>query len=459
MPWSTPLYRAPSLSAMRMTLRNPDPPSESVKPGMKDPDTLVWPGAGYVMTVVDTHGDFLAVVPVTDDDGLCTRRMSGMDAWRIRFYVERAALAKVVTRPLTVDFADGTAARIAPGVPLGAEVGLDRARGLSEYAVETDGVRMVLPIPADAIGETYVGEPPFPALPDGLAIRDGARLGYDAGRIINRLADNDTYGWVHPVDGARVAGLQRIEVQRRCLSLRIDIDERRLATTRYVPDDRWSHDSIGLGVPRWYVHYSLRDDAGLFWPDGKLAGQVGTRGDRELDDPWVDAGRVCFAIEASFTSSGQLTLCAAPSDLEYSLREPPPSYYGRNYGASAGYRRTPPPPADPLRWRDTRLGELQVRGAYDPGLLSQVVRVGLRHIHDCLTYRAPVGPDSSGSFTVEFTIGARGWGENPVVQRSNLADDRPAACVIDMLAHLRFPAPEPSAPVTATASFTVTVDP
>lgn len=460
-PWSTPLYLAPSLTARRIDLRNPDPPSESIKPGMKDPDTLVWPGSGYVMTVVDTRGDFLVVAPVTDDDGLCTQRMPDMEPWQLRFHVERAALLKVVTHPLTIEFADGTVARIAPGVPLGAEVGRDRVRGTPEYAVETDGVRMVLPIPTDAIGETYVGEPAFPPLTEALAIREGARLGYDGGRTINRLADDDTYAWVHPVDGARVAGLQRIEVQRRCLALRIDIDERRLATTRRESAAPWDDGHLQWGRPRWYFHYRVRATAGLSWQGGKPAGHVGTRGDPELQDPWVDAGHLCFEIEASFTSSGKLTLCTAPANLELSLSIPPPDFYGRYYSESVGYRRyreTPPPPP-PERTRNAELGELRVRGAYAPGLLALVVREGLKHITGCLTYSAPVAPNASGSFTVEFTLDARGWGRRAVVQRTNLADDAPAACVTDMLEHLRFPTPEPTAPVTATASFTVTVDP
>lgn len=459
-PWSTPLYLAPSLTAKRIDLRNPDPPSESIKPGMKDPDTLVWPGSGYVMTVVDTLGEFFAVVPALADDDGCTRRMTGMEPWQVRFHVERAALLKVVTRPLTVEFADGTVARLAPGVPVGAEVGVDRVRGTPEYAIETDGVRMVVPIPPDAIAETYVGEPAFPPLTDGLAIREGARLGYDGGRTINRLADDDTYAWVRPVAGARVAGLQRIAVQRRCLSLRIDIDERRLTTTGPDTAKPWDRDYLGWGRPRWYFHYRVRAAADLLWPDGAPAGRVGARRDPELQHPWVDAGNVCFEIKASFTSSGKLTLCTAPADLELSLSSPPPDYHGRYYGKSAGYRRhTPPLPAHPQRTRYTALGELQVRGAYDPGLLARVIRVGLQHITGCLTYSAPVSADSSGSFTVEFTLDDRGWGRKAVVQRTDLTDDHPAACVTDMLVHLQFPFPEPTAPVTVTASFTVTVAP
>ena len=123
-PWAVPLYTAPSLSAARIDLRDPGAPRWSATPHRpgEDPDTLIWPGPGYVMSVIGAHDDFLAVTPVVDDDGVCTERLA-IEPWAVTFYVERARLPRVVTRRLTVDFADGTAVRLAPGVPLGVEVG------------------------------------------------------------------------------------------------------------------------------------------------------------------------------------------------------------------------------------------------------------------------------------------------------------------------------------------------
>jgi hypothetical protein len=78
------------------------------------------------MEVVGVYGEFLEVTPAVSGDGFCAQHMVGMDTWEVTLYVERAVLPRFVTRTVTVEFSDGTVAEVAPGVPLGAQVGEGR---------------------------------------------------------------------------------------------------------------------------------------------------------------------------------------------------------------------------------------------------------------------------------------------------------------------------------------------
>jgi hypothetical protein len=82
----------------------------------------------------------------------------------------------------------------------------------------------------------------------------------------------------------------------------------------------------------------------------------------------------------------------------------------------------------------------------------------LPFLEDCLAVTSPADPGASGSFAVEFKVGAGGRGKDPVVQRSTLAETEATDCVTRMIEHLKFPAPVATDPVSVTASSTLSVD-
>ncbi len=110
----------------------------ALDPGHTIPVKIVSTPTHELLEIEFEQADTCASRRVTRDE-----RISGQ-----RFYVKRADLAQVVTKPFAITYPNGTSARIAPGVPV-----VPTADG--SYVITTRGDRVILPIPASSVGYTY----------------------------------------------------------------------------------------------------------------------------------------------------------------------------------------------------------------------------------------------------------------------------------------------------------------
>jgi hypothetical protein len=116
-------------------------------------------GFGDLFALVAEHGDWLEVESVEVPLGShCQPINRELDPLRIRFFVRRQDALSVIKRVVRLDFADGTAATLAPGLTV-------TARDDGGHVVHTRGFAPTWRLPSDALGHAYKPEalPPNPA--------------------------------------------------------------------------------------------------------------------------------------------------------------------------------------------------------------------------------------------------------------------------------------------------------
>jgi hypothetical protein len=460
LPWTAPLHVAPRRTARQIHLHDPNGVWRAGPPLATSADASPWPQSGYELEVVGSAGEFLAVKPVRDREGVCAPSMPGMSWWDVTFYVEKSAPLAVLTRTVRAEFADGTAVELAPGVRVGAEVGVDRARGAKEYAIEADGARLVVAVSEDAIGRVYTGTAAFPAVGGDRALDGDARLLYDGGRVVHGFSHGYGCEPVRVVDGPGTAGQYRIEARSRCMWLRVDVAAQHLPAIDAVCDPGYSVGGLELVGSRESTLYRLSDGAELFWPDGERAGTARSTSDRD-SRPREVAGRICFDLTEGFVWREPVTVCAEPDDVRVFGQQPRPVQYDTSCRAPmTGYGRGGPPappkcpPAPPLR-----IGELSVQGSLDAGLLARAVRENSRSLQHC--YQScrcdldgnPLRLQLAGRFAVEFVIGAEGTVVKSAVAHSSVPEAGVTGCFVETIEQWRFPAPERGRPVVVEVPF------
>jgi hypothetical protein len=108
-------------------------------------------GHAVPMRVVAAKGDFVEVELVDDAQCTWTRLASNDDITKLHFFVKRADLAPVLTKPFDKTFPDGTHIALRPGVALSPGADGKMFASVRGRAVEVD-------VPAASVGHAYTPE-------------------------------------------------------------------------------------------------------------------------------------------------------------------------------------------------------------------------------------------------------------------------------------------------------------
>jgi hypothetical protein len=216
------------------------------------------------------HGLDLLAPPRGDTH--CFPTITAGTVYRLRFFVPRDALARVVARPVEVAHPDGTGMRIEPGAWVHD----------SESAVATTDLEIALPLPRDAVGFAYA-----PALAD----RHGAGIviGHDTELAIGE----DTRVAVSSLAAKRMVE----EIRRESDRILVEVRPRCVVLRGWIPSQRFEPDR-GAGVirlPQPREGWKAKLGATIQWPDGTEAGVV--VGSTVLGPEHRPSGtRRCFAV-------------------------------------------------------------------------------------------------------------------------------------------------------------------
>ncbi len=228
------------------------------------------------------------------------------DAWRVRMWVDRAALLPVTTAPVTRAFPDGSGATLRPGAVI------------VDNMLWVDDLRIPLDVPAGALGDRYQ-EAPEATFPDA----DGAYVQRDATLSLGGAAAFALPASYGP-DGARWADvLVQREEGGELVLLRSACGEVRLAVRGR---DAAAGGTGGLGgvfgaVGTPEARFALAPGTPLLWPDGRPAGVVAApRTLRGADFPIAEDGRRCITLDAGWLEERQadwddrhVRVCVAPA--------------------------------------------------------------------------------------------------------------------------------------------------
>jgi hypothetical protein len=265
----------------------------------------------------------------------CTGHFPGVDAFRLRFTVERHDLLMVVTEPIRHDFSDGTSIELAPGVPLKA-----RLPGACKAVARTTEV--VLPIPVTKLGTYFTRAEPF-GMEEGLRVIYGEpKLHYGPDQT---LASAGLYGGPH--EALATAGLYggphetlvfeshddgehaRVTVRNACLQAVVRTESARVMPlgTRILgmmhkTGGYWSGPSRAEQVDRadqaaYLKHVgapALAEGTAIYWEDGTLAGEVAAQLWVDGDGVEID-GRRCRDYPLVDGGPAALTLCYDPASV------------------------------------------------------------------------------------------------------------------------------------------------
>jgi hypothetical protein len=314
-PRSAELYQAPRATAPHWHDRAVDLRRE---PGSTSLEDAFW------VFAVDGEADH-GFVPVQAESALgvpgrCYETPDGLAGLKVRFWVKEDALWPVLTEPVAVQYPDGTAVALLPGVAVSApSAKLEGAE--PEVLVRLDGLRFKLKVPASAIATRYVplaGHlPAVEGTAQQLTPRAGLRLGghdFDLGRAaFEPIAQR--------VD--RVAGKTFAVLRHACGSYRVEVRTAQ-GEPAFGPPSTDVEPAGVQGEPPAPNAEILARGAPLFWTDGSPAGTA------ELDLPLRASelprahGRRCFAFDlrvepARAKLPARIALCA---DAERISRPP-----------------------------------------------------------------------------------------------------------------------------------------
>jgi len=105
-------------------------------------------GHVVAMHVLSTKGDFVEVEPIEGRDCTWSQLVTNDDLAKLRLFVRRGDLARVLTKPYNKTFADGSKLTLRPGTPV---LPTDQSR----YAVSLRGEIVYTEISASATGFSY----------------------------------------------------------------------------------------------------------------------------------------------------------------------------------------------------------------------------------------------------------------------------------------------------------------
>jgi hypothetical protein len=253
----------------------------------------------WVMRRVAELGDWVAVENLSSIEGAahCYGQSWPLDHLRLRFWVARADLAQVTRREVRVVYPDDT------GFTLSAGVQVTEAEG--GYLVAVDDNRVLLEVPADAVGDGYAApsehlNASHVAQPDDPPPADHVIVG---GRRIPLQMSLDAVAMLYDPDGS---GRKMAAYSMRCSEYYSNpIDSAGF----------YAHGLCGAGLGP-FTGDNVEAGTALSWLDGTPAGEAID----EIDVHWpVESpdARTCFQIPLRSDgepSDGEetLTLCAAP---------------------------------------------------------------------------------------------------------------------------------------------------
>jgi hypothetical protein len=134
-------------------------------------------GAATPFRLVRVRGDYLEIesLPSGDDAQHCALPSPSFRGLALRFFVKKEDLALVLQKWQGVEFRDGTALRLQPGVQIGARDPRPALRGMEHHLVEIDGLRLLAAVLPERLGWSYVPPPPLARAPAARVVRDDAR--------------------------------------------------------------------------------------------------------------------------------------------------------------------------------------------------------------------------------------------------------------------------------------------
>jgi hypothetical protein len=294
-------YTAPSLDAERVRSVASAADGERLRAG----------GHFLVHRLIAERGDFVEVETLAASpwSAHCHGDLESLRGLRLRLHVRREALAPVITRPVRVAFADGTAISLAPGV------GLRPLPGTGISAVTHDQISFALRVPDDAVGDRYVPGAHFATdetereIPWDAARRGALHYGGSARLRVAPLPVGALFVYAsREVPGAAIATLQS-----PCARYEVRVDPS--AIVPYSPLGGLVGGLLAgpppfavAGAPLWF-----RSGA----PAGRAVDEVGFDGETERA-----GARRCFRKAFGFVPKNEppgserfLTLCVDPANL------------------------------------------------------------------------------------------------------------------------------------------------
>lgn len=387
LPPGTELRRVPDAAAPPVALPKLEPVASSA--------SLPPVPRGWVVMVTGTDGDFLEIETLRPPEGErhCEEALPALEGFRLRFYVPADAPARVTTRALRIDGAEGTELALPPGTPL-------RPRAVGRFVAEGHGVRVEVALPDDAVGRLYEPEPSPPPRPATEQLPAGTGLTFDGSPVpgAERLPGAPT---VEVIDHRRDADGVLARVRAGCLSLQVRSSAEPLpletvATAAPSPS--------GPGISS-RTEYEPRAGATVYWPDNRVAGQV-THEHRFIEAPTETGSRRCFDLALG---DGALPLCFDPGDIvEHETLGP----------------RTP-----------------AAHGVLDKEEIRRVIRSHLSSIQKCYETSLMKRPTLEGRLVLRITVGSTGKVTDVEATTDTLSEPEVAKCVIAIAKTWVFPPP------------------
>lgn len=311
------VYSRPTFASPSWAIALPDPPLAS---GDGPPRSKAFRTVGIVRAndgTIGGAGDFVAVTnDLAGEDGSapigCGSRFGDLAHLRMLLYVPVIHLAQVTTRALELEVVSTRSQPDRVRLGAGARVGaVQQLQGLPPIPdgsswrwIDADGIRLLAPIPNDAIGVAW--DPG--SLPE---------FG-DAGDALFRDAEGSTL-WLRDDGGVTV----ELTVRNDCAEHRQRIDEpTEVANMRALALDAF-YDQRPRGEPEPVVEleadYRIPAGTALRWTDGDLAGETLADWSVAIGVGQTWDGRRCFPLplgsELAPVDSTALA-CVDPSSIE-----------------------------------------------------------------------------------------------------------------------------------------------
>lgn len=267
-----------------------------------------------VFRLLGERGGWLEVEVAQDPDSQhCANPLYELSAFGLRFFVRSRDLAPVLEEEFTQTYSDGSRLRLKAGLPLGPN---DRA-GL--HRIRFGGLDFAVALPGDKVGRSYR---PLGKTYPGCAAKwnlEDSRLSLDSGKPVELNEDGHVC--------VEAAGSKRWRLRKSCVELEV------YAEPRPKPRQKQSRSNILGALGSGGAGYSLRQDAAVFWPDGKRAGRMRRAfwlPEKSLE-PVDDSGLRCTTRQvyasgrkdAAPEAERRLRLCFRPTDLVKAERAKP----------------------------------------------------------------------------------------------------------------------------------------
>ncbi len=406
------------------------------------------PSRGTVVTVVGADGDFIEVETlVADPQWHCEGILDQLVDLRLRLYVPRDAPLWVTTRPVQHTAADGSTVRLPVGVPL------RRAdRPTDGWIASALGVRVQLPLPAEAVGRSYTAPPPPPSPVERGVLSPDAHLEYDGRSIHGRamlLGQGTTiYGDRHDDDDGRLVMVRNecIEIEARTEAAPARLDRRTQAPRRReagpslpvsivggaaadpaLVDEYDARGSVWAGLPR---EHHVRSGTTIYWRDGRVAGEV-VRDHAWHQDPETEGSRPCF-WKSLTADERYVELCFDARDVTIAV-------------PTTTSRRTGPSP----RGR-TRVGTPSVVGGLSVESVRGVVQAHINEIRSCHNEGLRRGSSLEGTVSVDIELDAQGHVTESKVSSGPPGRHEVETCIEQAFARWQFPRSADGKPVGVT---------